>query len=63
MTPNTVLKAIKKGGGKSTRVPVCWSGMIPWTGEFVAKVKGVEVEEVLRVTMENAQRMYGIKVE
>jgi len=63
MTPNSVQKTIKAKGGRSTRVPVCWSGLIPWTGEWVAGIKGVEVEEVLRVTMENAKRMYGIEVE
>jgi TatD DNase family protein len=61
MTPNTVQKAIKSLGGKSTRIPVCWSGMIPWTAEFVANLKNESVERVLAVTRENAQRMYGIE--
>ena len=62
MTPNTVQKAIKAARAKSTRIPVCWSGMIPWTAEYIANVKGITVEEVLRVTTENAKRMYGIIV-
>jgi Tat protein secretion system quality control protein TatD with DNase activity len=37
--------------------------MIPWTAEWVANIKGASVEKVLGVTKENAQRMYGIKVE
>ena len=62
MTPNNVQKAIKSLGGKSTRLPVCRSGMIPWTAEWVANVKGENVEKVLDVTRENAKRMYGIDV-
>lgn len=60
MTPNNVQKAIKSSGGKSTRLSVCWSGMIPWTAEWVANIKGETVEKVLEVTTENAMRMYGI---
>lgn len=62
MTPNNVQKAIKSFGGKSSRLPVCWSGMIPWTAEWVANIKGLSVEKVLEVTRENAMRMYGITV-
>jgi len=62
MTPNNVQKAIKGLGGKSTRLNVCWSGMIPWTAEWVANIKGVNVESVLDVTRTNAERMYGITV-
>jgi TatD DNase family protein len=62
MTPNNVQKSIKAEGGKSTRLPVCWSGMIPWTAEWVANIKGETVEKVLEVTRQNAQRMYGITV-
>jgi hypothetical protein len=60
MTPNNVHKGIKAEGGKSTRVNVCSSGMIPFTAEWVAGIKGVEVQKVLDVTRENALRMYGI---
>jgi TatD DNase family protein len=63
MAPNNVLKAIKAMGGKSTRIPVCSSGMIPWTAEWVANIKGITVEKVLDVTRENAQRMYGVNVQ
>ena len=62
MTPNNVQKTIKTFGGKSTRLPVCSSGMIPWTAEWVANIKGESVEKVLEVTRENAMRMYGITV-
>jgi len=62
MTPNNVQKTIKSLGGKSTRLSVSWSGMIPWTAEWVANVKGVSVEKVLEVTRENAMRMYGVTV-
>jgi len=62
MVPNNVQKAIKSMGGKSTRLPVCWSGMIPYTAEWVADIKGVSVEKVLEVTRDNAMKMYGIGV-
>jgi TatD DNase family protein len=62
MTPNTVQKAIKSLGGKSTRIPVSWSGMIPWTADFVANLKNETVEKVLDVTRQNSERMYGIQV-
>lgn len=62
MVPNNVQKGIKSMGGKSTRIPVCWSGMIPYTAEWVADIKGVSAEKVLDVTRENAVRMYGIEV-
>jgi TatD DNase family protein len=61
MTPNNVIKTIKSSGGKSTRLPVCWSAMIPWTAEWVANIKNESVERVLEVTRENAKRMYGIE--
>jgi len=60
MTPNNVHKGIKAEGGKSTRINVCWSGMIPFTAAWIAEIKGVEVERVLDVTTQNAMRMYGI---
>ena len=62
MTPNNVLKTIKTLGAKSTRLPVCWSGMIPWTAEWIADIKGESVENVLKVTTENAKKMYGIEI-
>lgn len=62
MTPNTVQKHVKSAGAKSTRIPVCWSGMIPWTAEYIANIKEVSIEEVLKVTSENAKRMYGIEM-
>jgi TatD DNase family protein len=62
MVPNNVQKGIKSMGGKSTRLPVCWSGMIPYTAEWVADIKGVSAEKVLEITRENASRMYRIEV-
>lgn len=62
MTPNNAQKAVKELTGKSSRIPVCWSALIPWTAEWVANIKEVSVEKVLEVTTENAKRMYGITV-
>jgi Tat protein secretion system quality control protein TatD with DNase activity len=36
--------------------------MIPFTAAWVAEIKGLEVEEVLDVTRENAMRMYGLEL-
>ena len=38
----------------------CDSSMIMLTAERIAEIKGISVEDVLRVTAENACRMYGI---
>ena len=38
----------------------CDSSMIMMTAERIAEIKGISVEDVLRVTAENACRMYGI---
>ena len=38
----------------------CDSRMIPHTAARLAEIKGVEVEEILRVTNENARRLFAI---
>lgn len=38
----------------------CDSRMIPHTAARLAEIKGVEVEEILRVTNENARRLFSI---
>jgi hydrolase, TatD family len=38
----------------------CDSGMIPYTAAVMAQVKGLQVQEILDLTHENACRLYGI---
>ena len=38
----------------------CDSSMIMMTAERIAEIKGISVEELLKITAENACRMYGI---
>ncbi|THH08822.1 hypothetical protein EW146_g8869 [Bondarzewia mesenterica] len=47
---------------KGSRLPLCHTGMIPWTAEFVADLagEGWDAERVLVMGRENARRMYGV---
>lgn len=38
----------------------CHSGMIRYTAERLAQIKGLSADEVLRVTEENARRLFGV---
>ena len=74
MVPNNVYDDIPALKGK--RLPICHTGMIPWTAKFVAGVAneglnatdGVEnlqtsvwdADRVMAVARENARMMYGI---
>ena len=69
MTPSPVHSAIKDAvkklaaeGGKqkssSAKVRTCHSGMIPWTAQWIADVKGLSIGEVLEQTSINARTMY-----
>ncbi|KAI0058157.1 Metallo-dependent hydrolase [Artomyces pyxidatus] len=44
------------------RLPLCHTGMIPWTAEFVADVAGTgwDTDRVLKIGRINAQSMYGL---
>jgi len=73
MVPNNIYEDITLKGKK---LPICHSGMIPWTAKFVARVAnerlnstiGVETpqtsvwdaDRVMTVARENAKTMYGI---
>ncbi len=74
MVPGNIyksLQALKSGA----RLPLCHTGMIPWTAEFVAGVAGGESESrgdeqdvadswdavrVMREARENARAVYGV---
>ncbi|TFL03775.1 Metallo-dependent hydrolase [Pterulicium gracile] len=45
-----------------SRLPLCHTGMIPWTAEFAAGVfgEGWDAERVLKVGRENAAKVYGV---
>ena len=38
----------------------CDSSLIRYVGEYIAQLKGISVEEVVRTTAENARRVYGL---
>ena len=56
----------------SSKLPICHTGMVPWTAEFVSDVaKGVtggeggdtgvwDVDRVMQEASENARRVYGV---
>jgi len=45
---------------QSQRGKICHSGMIPETAATVGELKGVSLDDVLRITRENARQVYGI---
>ena len=69
MIPANVYRDIPLG---SNKLPICHTGMVPWTAEFVSNVAvgvktgeggdvGVwDVERVMREGRENARRVYGV---
>jgi TatD DNase family protein len=64
MTPSNLYQAIPHVKG---RLPICHTGMIPWTAEFVANVANEVgpgqdwgMEKVMEISRENAKFMYGI---
>lgn len=60
MVPNNIYRGTgntRKHGGK---VHVSHSGMIPLVAQYVAELKEMEIDEVMRVVRENTRRMYGI---
>jgi TatD DNase family protein len=69
MVPSNLYTALPLLGGKN-KLPLCHTGMIPWTAGFVAEVLGAgeerkegegwDAEKVLRVAREGARRVYGI---
>ncbi|KAI5116506.1 hypothetical protein M0805_004669 [Coniferiporia weirii] len=64
MVPGNIYKALQelKSGA---RLPLCHTGMLPWTAEFVAgvaKEAGAphDAERVMREARDNARQMYGV---
>ena len=59
MTPSNLYTAIPHVKG---RLPICHTGMIPWTAEWVADIagKGWDTDRVLRDSRENARFVYGV---
>ncbi|KAF7796211.1 hypothetical protein EIP86_007385 [Pleurotus ostreatoroseus] len=65
MVPGNIYNSLPEVKGK--RLPLCHTAMLPWTAEFVARVANDagnssdwDVERVMRISRENARRMYGI---
>ena len=52
---------------KGRKLPLCHTAMLPWTAEFVARIGNEavgdgkwDVESVMKVSRENARKMYGV---
>ncbi|KAH7100329.1 hydrolase, partial [Auriculariales sp. MPI-PUGE-AT-0066] len=73
MTPSNIYESLpelkKENGGNAQRLPLCHSGMVPWTAEFVSEVvQGIDrpdgqswmTESILDVSAKNAAVMYGV---
>ena len=65
MVPGNIYKSLGQKSG--TRLPLCHTGMIPWTAEFVAGVinedagtEEYDVGRVMREARENARFIYGV---
>ena len=63
MVPGNLYSSLPEIKGK--RLPLCHTAMVPWTAEFVARVANEtggswDVESVMRVSRENARKMYGV---
>ncbi|EIN06476.1 hydrolase [Punctularia strigosozonata HHB-11173 SS5] len=64
MVPGNIYKSPSLTGMRG-KFPLCHTGMLPWTAEFVADVaggadKGWDVDRVMGEGRENARSMYGI---
>lgn len=63
MVPGNIYASMPEIKGK--RLPLCHTAMLPWTAEFVARVANEaggswDLESVMKVSRDNARRMYGI---
>jgi TatD DNase family protein len=64
-TPIYDAPAFAAADAKGKRLPLCHSGMVPWTADFVSKLLPENAgewstERVLNVARENAKAMYGV---
>ena len=64
MVPGNIYKSLGLKSG--TRLPLCHTGMIPWTAEFVAGViqedgnNEYDAVRIMREARENARFVYGV---
>ncbi|TFK35705.1 hypothetical protein BDQ12DRAFT_687821 [Crucibulum laeve] len=61
MVPSNLYDAIPALKGKG-KLPICHTGMVPWTSEFVANIAGErwDAEKVMKEARENARMVYGV---
>ncbi|KZP13351.1 Metallo-dependent hydrolase [Athelia psychrophila] len=64
MIPANIYASLTAPDKKPKRLPLCHTGMIPWTADFVAGVlnEGVEWDaaRVMKVARDNARAVYGV---
>jgi TatD DNase family protein len=64
MVPSNLYESL--GKEVKGRLPLCHTGMIPWTAEWVARVlteaggSGWDTKRVLQVARENSRTVYGL---
>ncbi|KAK7023152.1 hypothetical protein R3P38DRAFT_2532112 [Favolaschia claudopus] len=66
--PIYTLPAFSTPDGKGKKLPLCHSGMVPWTADFVANLlppaegerEGWDAARVMTVARENARALYGV---
>jgi TatD DNase family protein len=61
MIPGNIYTAVPSLKGQG-RLPICHTGMVPWTADFVAQVagEGWSRERVMHVARDNARIVYGV---
>ena len=60
MIPGNIYKTLPDL--KSSRLPLCHTGMLPWTAEFVAQEAGeaYDGDRIMREARDNARIVYGV---
>jgi TatD DNase family protein len=66
MVPANLYESLALPNGKSNRLAISHSGMIPWTAGFVADIvnevegNSVDANDILEISQTNARLVYGI---
>jgi TatD DNase family protein len=66
MVPANIYESLSPPTGKSSRLALSHSGMIPWTAAFVAEVvneavdASIDANDVLDISRANAHVVYGV---
>ncbi|CAG8458225.1 11216_t:CDS:1 [Ambispora gerdemannii] len=58
--PYMIPSKLNRNKKSNEKVAVCHSGMIPFIAQKIAEIKGVEIDEIMRLARENTRNMYGL---